>query len=216
VALGAVELKIIQALDAKRLAVLSHSAPKLHLGCGKHTKPGWVNIDVWPDPWETPRDVGAITINYDLTRGVPLASGTCAEIYSSHFLEHLCATDGAQLLRECHRVLRPGGRLRTCLPDFARVASAYVAGDIEYFSPLYDIFPGLIGDGVPRSDTIIDAVNNVLYQRGEHRCMYDTEKLERLLRAIGFTKVEPSSFDPAIDGDWDSREHFSVYVDAFK
>jgi predicted SAM-dependent methyltransferase len=155
-------------------------------------------------------------INYDLTCGLPLGNNTCAEIYSSHFLEHLWAHEGASLLRECHRALQPGARLRTCLPDFARVARAYVSGEDDYFLPLYRIFSEKIGDGIPGSETILDAVNNVLYQFGEHRCMYDTNKLVRLLSAIGFSEVEPSSFDPAIDGDWDAREHFSLYVDAFK
>lgn len=210
------ELKVVQAQDAKRLAALSPKAPRLHLGCGIHTKVGWVNIDVWPSPREAPRDPGAMVINYDLTCGLPLADGVCEEIYSSHFLEHLSAPEGASLLGDCYRVLRPGGRLRTCLPDFSRLAHAYMSGDTEYFAPLYDIFAGRIGDGVPGSGTIMDAVNNGLYQFGEHRCMYDLEKLAKLLTAIGFSQVESSSFDPAIDGSWDSREHFSLYVDAFR
>jgi predicted SAM-dependent methyltransferase len=195
---------------------LNQTAPKLHLGCGRHTKPGWVNIDVWLNPREMPREKGITTINYDLTRNLPLADSTCTEIYSSHFLEHLSAIEGAHLLNGCYRVLQPKGRLRTCLPDFARLARAYVDGNTEYFAPLYEIFTDRMGDGIPGSSTIMDAVNNGLYQFGEHCCMYDTEKLEKLLTAIGFSQVKPSSFDPAIDGDWDAREHFSLYIDAFK
>ncbi|MCW3030858.1 MAG: methyltransferase protein [Solirubrobacterales bacterium] len=196
--------------------MLGATQPRLHLGCGAHTKPGWVNIDLWRWPAAAPSEPDTTVVNYDLTRGLPLGDDTCTEIYSSHFLEHLWAREGASLLIECHRVLRPGGRLRTCLPDFARVAQAYVSNDDEYFSPLHRIFSDKLGDGVSGSGTILDAVNNVLYQFGEHRCMYDTDKLLRLLSAIGFSKVEASSFDPAIDGDWDAREHFSLYVNAFK
>jgi hypothetical protein len=210
------ELKIIQTRDARRLTALASTAPKLHLGCGLHTKAGWVNIDVWSNPRDAPREVGVTTINYDLTRGLPLADNTCSEIYSSHFLEHLSARQGASLLDDCYRVLRPKSRLRTCLPDFSRLAHAYVAGETDYFAPLYTIFASRMGDGVPGSDTIMDAVNNGLYQFGEHRCMYDLEKLVKLLTAIGFSQVKPSLFDPTIDGDWDSREHFSLYIDAFK
>jgi hypothetical protein len=215
-ALIAIELKIIQARDARRLATLGSPAPKLHLGCGPHTKPGWVNIDVWSKPREAPRGAGVTVINYDLTRGLPLADDASSEIYSSHFLEHLSAREGASLLGDCYRVLQPEGRLRTCVPDFSRLAHAYVADDPEYFAPLYDIFGSRMGDGVPGSGTIMDAVNNGLYQFGEHRCMYDLGKLTKLLTAIGFSRVEPSSFDPTIDGSWDSRPHFSLYIDAFK
>jgi hypothetical protein len=66
-----------------------------------------------------------------------------------------------------------------------------VAGDTAYFAPLYEIFAGRIGDGIPGSGTIMDAVNNWLYQFGEHLCLYDMEELETLLTAIGFSRVEP-------------------------
>jgi predicted SAM-dependent methyltransferase len=213
---ASVRLSLVQRRDARRLKTLDGALPKLHLGCGAHTKPGWVNIDMWHVPSEMPRRGGTTTINFDLTADLPLSDNRCAEIYSSHFLEHLTAEDGVRLLTDAHRVLRPGGRLRTCLPDFARVARAYVDADNEYFAPLYEVFPDRLGDGVPGSATILDAVNNVLYQWGEHKCMYDTAKLVALLSAIGFSRVEPSSFDPSIDGAWDAREHFSIYVDAFK
>src|SRR5271169_5830573 len=134
------EVRIVQARDVRRFAALSPTEPRLHLGCGRHTKPGWVNIDIWPNPQEAPSEKDVTTINYDLTRGLPLADNTCAEIYSSHFLEHLSAFEGAHLLGDCYRVLRQGGRLRTCLPDFSRLAHAYVNGDAEYFAPLYEIF----------------------------------------------------------------------------
>ncbi len=211
-----IELRAIRLRDARRLASIRDESTRLHLGCGSHPKAGWVNIDLWPDSDSIPDEPGLVALNYDLTQGLPLPDDICAEIYSSHFLEHLPARAGAMLLEECHRVLHSGGRLRSCLPDFQRMARAYVAGDTEYFAPLYEIFGGLIGDGVPGSGTIMDAVNNGLYQFGEHKCMYDAEKLEKLLTAIGFSEVRRSEFDPDIDGTWDAREHFSFYLDAVK
>jgi hypothetical protein len=211
-----VPLSRAQARDARRLAALAPTAPRLHMGCGVHTMPGWVNIDVWDPHATAPEPPGTIVINHDLTLGLPLGGGVCAEIYSSHFLEHLTDVEGARLLRECHRVLARGARIRTCVPDFAKLARAYIDGDRDYFAPLYEIFAGLLGDGVAGSETIMDAVNNGLYQFGQHRCMYDMEKLERLLAAIGFTRVTPSEFDPSIDGDWDARQHFSLYIDAWR
>jgi hypothetical protein len=86
--LGAVltraELKVVQARDAGRLAALDSAAPRLHLGCGRHTKVGWVNIDIWQNPVEEPREPGVTVINYDLTRRLPLADSVCEDIYSSH------------------------------------------------------------------------------------------------------------------------------------
>lgn len=213
---GRVELAYVQARDARRLAALGGHGPRLHLGCGLHTMAGWVNIDHWTTPSYAPRGDGSVVINHDLRRGLPLADNSCSEIYSSHLLEHFPATEGARLLSDCHRALMPSGRLRTCVPDFTRLARAYLEHDREYFAPLYNIFVGRMGDGMRGSGTIMDAMNNALYQFGEHQCMYDMEKLEALLSAIGFSVVHPSSFDPTIDGDWDAREHFSLYIDAVK
>jgi predicted SAM-dependent methyltransferase len=214
-ALGPLTLRRARARDARRLAALAHTQPRLHLGSGSHPKPGWVNLDLGGRQ-AAPGDGSTVVLNYDLTRSLPLPDGTCTEVYSSHFLEHLTAREGAAVLSECHRVLRAGDRIRTCLPDFGRLARAYVAGDVSYFAPLHEIYGDRIGDGIAGSESIMDAVNNGLYQFGEHRCMYDEEKLERLLSAIGFSAVERSAFDPSIDGSWDAREHFSFYVDAFK
>jgi predicted SAM-dependent methyltransferase len=38
-------------------------------------------------------------------------------IVSEHFFEHLFLDDAIALLRECQRVLKPGGVIRTCVPD---------------------------------------------------------------------------------------------------
>jgi len=40
-----------------------------------------------------------------------------------------------------------------------------------------------------RSRVIADYINYAVYQFGEHKCIYDYEKLTRLLSEIGFTSV---------------------------
>jgi hypothetical protein len=41
-------------------------------------------------------------------------------------LEHLRRPDAERFMRECHRVLRPGGLLRVAVPDLERIARAYI------------------------------------------------------------------------------------------
>jgi len=54
---------------------------------------------------------------WDLSNGIPFADGTVETVFSSHMLEHMTDPAGEVLLRECHRVLAPGGVLRVAVPE---------------------------------------------------------------------------------------------------
>jgi SAM-dependent methyltransferase len=90
----------------------------LNLGCGNRTHPAWVNIDLlsWrPD-----------VIAADLSRGIPFPDCRFAAVYHSAMLEHLRREDVAPFLRECRRVLRPGGILRIGVPDLETICRLYL------------------------------------------------------------------------------------------
>ena len=90
----------------------------LNLGCGNRYHPAWINIDVVP--------AGPEVIAHDLRRGIPLADDSCDVVYHSHLLEHLRRPDALGFMRECYRVLRPGGILRVAVPDLERLCQAYL------------------------------------------------------------------------------------------
>jgi predicted SAM-dependent methyltransferase len=95
------------------------AAPRLlNLGCGARRHPAWTNLD------RTARgpDVRACDLRY----GIPFPDAACAVVYLAHVLEHFTRTDGRALLRECHRVLRPGGLLRVAVPDLETIARLYL------------------------------------------------------------------------------------------
>jgi predicted SAM-dependent methyltransferase len=92
---------------------------RLNIGCGPHFHPDWVNIDlISPDPQ---------VIQHDLRRGLPLEDDSFDAVYHSHVLEHFHPGDAEQLLRECCRVLRPGGILRVVVPDLEAIAREYLS-----------------------------------------------------------------------------------------
>jgi len=91
----------------------------LNLGCGVRRHPAWTNADLVPDG----SDVHAV----DVRRPLPFASGAFAAVYASHLVEHLAPAEALALVRECHRVLRPGGVLRVVVPDLEGVVRAYLA-----------------------------------------------------------------------------------------
>jgi hypothetical protein len=52
----------------------------------------------------------------------------CDEVRASHVLEHFPAAQIPDVIAEWVRVLRPGGRLKVAVPDFAKIAEGYLAG----------------------------------------------------------------------------------------
>lgn len=92
----------------------------LNLACGATCvhSPEWLNLDYTP--------LGPAVQQADLLGPLPVASGSMDVVYSSHFIEHVPRDRVRALLRECHRVLKPGGLLRLVVPDLLEMCSAYV------------------------------------------------------------------------------------------
>jgi SAM-dependent methyltransferase len=131
--------------------VLTQRPLRINLGSGPTGPETWVNLDRSPTMLlrhvpraaRVLRQVGLIgdhhlvpwephIVRQDLTKPLPFADGTVDAAYSSHFLEHIYLNDAEAILRECHRVLRPGGVLRLALPDGEAWARELVeAGDDE-------------------------------------------------------------------------------------
>lgn len=90
----------------------------LNIGCGATFHPAWTNLDAMPlSPEVVPHDVRA---------GLPFPENQFEAVYASHVLEHLEPDAGLRLLRECHRVLRPGALARIVVPDLETIARTYL------------------------------------------------------------------------------------------
>jgi predicted SAM-dependent methyltransferase len=90
----------------------------LNVGCGRCYHPSWTNIDLVAS--------GPQVRQYDLRRGLPYDAEAFDAVYHSHVLEHLTPDQAEAMLRECHRVLRPGGVLRVVVPDLEGIARGYL------------------------------------------------------------------------------------------
>jgi predicted SAM-dependent methyltransferase len=88
------------------------------LGCGRVWHPAWLNYDLRPRAPQVRK--------LDLRRPLPLADRHADAVYHSHVLEHLPRATADRLLRECHRVLKPGGILRVAVPDLEDNARSYL------------------------------------------------------------------------------------------
>lgn len=91
---------------------------RLNVGCGAHYHPDWCNIDLVASS----KDV----IQHDIRQGLPFADNSFDAVYHSHVLEHLTPQQGEKLIRECGRILAPGGILRIVVPDLERITRLYL------------------------------------------------------------------------------------------
>ncbi len=185
------------------LASLPASGLLVNLGCGLRPLPGWVNVDCARSP--------LVDVVWDITRGLPFASGSCAAIFTEHVIEHVSRTDGARLAQECHRVLQPGGVLRASTPDAGRYLRSYVGDGAFLRDPRF----------AKAIETPLDRINIMMRQDGLHLWAYDAESLRRLLDQAGFSRTVEQSFGESLHAkmrgiDEPERAFESLYVEGVK
>jgi hypothetical protein len=82
---------------------------RLDLACGVAKKPGFFGVDISAD--------SHADLVCDLRTGPwPWADASVAEIYCAHFFEHLDPARRTMFMRECWRILAPGGQLVVTVP----------------------------------------------------------------------------------------------------
>ncbi|HVE78194.1 MAG TPA: methyltransferase domain-containing protein [Gemmatimonadaceae bacterium] len=142
----------------------------LNVGSGHRPLPGFVNIDInlarRPDMW------------LDVRNGLPFEDGTVDRIYSCHVLEHFYYDELTGVLRDFHRVLRPGGGMRLLVPSMEEAARAYLAGDASLLA------------NFPRATRSLGGrLFNTIFCDGQHRIGFDFSFAEELLQDAGFSDI---------------------------
>ena len=128
----------------------------LNIGTGGHDLAGWVNLD------ETkPGDVLA------RVPPIPFREGCFDEILMSHVVEHMKLDDGRALMKECHRILKPGGVATVIVPDAKIISLAYLTGQIDNWA---------LNDWLVYS----------YCQESPHRWFYDRQTLNQIVIDAGF------------------------------
>lgn len=156
-----------------------HQGGKLNLGCGPDRREGFLNADLGL----------AGEFHMDVTRRFPFADGTFALVFSEHLLEHLGEAGAARCLRECHRVLQPGGVLRLSTPDLARQVAYYRDPEGEGLAQRRQVAACSPWKYAPGSvATPAQALNDAFYLWG-HRGLYDRAELTRVLQEAGFGHI---------------------------
>jgi predicted SAM-dependent methyltransferase len=156
----------------------SATCPKLQIGGGPRRLDGWLNADIEP--------AGDI-LYLDATRPFPLRDGEFQFVFSEHMVEHVEFAGAQAMMRECHRVLRPGGTLRVVTPNLAVVAALVADCRSEAQQQHYDHFlRHFIPAGHPATKA---SAANAFFRSWGHRFIYDEATLRQLLESAGFAEV---------------------------
>ena len=192
----------IHRASARRAAELTTAGPvRLNLGCGDKKKPGWVNVDLYAPEAD---------LRLDLREPLPFPDGSIIHIYCEHFFEHLeypdvddamatvletpeRSSEALGFLRECRRVLAPGGVLDILVPDAERKIGMYVKRREDAFPVGRDWW------GPAWCDTPMHCINYLFRQGREHKYAYDEETLTRAFETAGFVDVRRRPYDPSLD-----------------
>jgi len=159
----------------------SNAVPRLHIGCGANLLPGWLNSDF---PARSPE-----VLELDATATFPFQTGTFSYVFSEHMIEHVPYAGGAAMLKESHRVLKPGGKIRISTPDLKFLMDLYLAGDRRtalqnsYIKWATDTFVR----NAPGYDPVF-VINNFVRDWG-HLFIYDEKILRFSLEQAGFTHI---------------------------
>ena len=115
---------------------------RINLGSGQRKFAGWTNVDCCSREGQVP-DVVADA------RSLPFPDGSAEMVALHHVIEHFGCGEADGVLRECFRVLAPGGSLFVFVPDMRKIAQRWLMGGIDDFIFLvntYGAYQGEEGD----------------------------------------------------------------------
>jgi predicted SAM-dependent methyltransferase len=180
----------------------------LDIGCGPNVSASFINLDY---DWKP-----GVDVVWDITKGLPFRSASLRGVFTEHCLEHISFSQTEGVLRESHRILGPGGRIRVILPDGEIYLSRYFS---QISSGKGDPLPYWESDRVRGWYSPILSVNRI-FRAHDHRFIYDFDTMRHMLGDAGFAEITKCTFqngrDPVLLRDTEHRQCESLYVEAVK
>lgn len=142
---------------------------KINMGCGKRNfGKDWIHIDGGEFPHLHSHNV----------KKLPFKKNSIDLIYSSHMIEYFDREEIIPILKEWHRVLKPGSTLRVAVPDFRAMSSTY-KGTLSSRRCSLKLFLGPLFGKMKMGDETI-----------YHKTVYDFRDLREVLNKCGFDDVQ--------------------------
>lgn len=173
----------VQALRPKKLVrtalyraglykLLKKEFAGLHLGSGNTRIKDFINLD---SSYVVDADIVAKVVK------IKVADNSLGAVYASHVFEHTDRTKAVKILREWHRVLRPGGILYIAVPDLEKLFGVYLENIKTYEND--------------NSRAVADKACRIIYggqtnKYDYHFYGYSFVTLKYVLEQAGFKKIE--------------------------
>lgn len=144
----------------------------------------------------------------DITRGLPIPSGSSNGIYCSHILEHLALDDFNAALQNTFKYLKAGGTFRFVLPDLEQLAREYLADNSPQAAMRFMEKSCL---GVKRRLRGIRGLLTAWLGNSAHLWMWDEKSMTEALQKNGFISIRRATFGDAEDGRFNEVEEIGRF-----
>jgi SAM-dependent methyltransferase len=208
-----------------RIKMTNRRGLKVNLACGDgwHCK-GWIGIDCKTAyPYGNKEGRKGFDVNCNLLNGLPFQDNSVKRILVSHFLEHVTYNESLKLLKDCYRVLEPGGAVRIVVPDLDLFIDRFIEEDEAFFRDEETAGGAWLGN---LTDTfLMNFFSHPSYGNTCHKYAYNFGNLSFRLKQCGFKEIVRSGHmrsqfkefnDKALDSSNSSVPLFSLWVEATK
>jgi predicted SAM-dependent methyltransferase len=181
---GAYGVKAAQSHHLISSYLSSHTVKKLQIGAGGSKGfDDWLNTDIEPQTGEA---------YLDATKTFPLPDGVLSYVFSEQVFEHLSYRDGLAMLRECHRTLKSGGKIRITTPNLLRLMQLFQDAKTDEMKTYIDgtITGGYWPEPLPRTISPEAVILNYEMRSFGHQFLYDPKTLRQSLELTGFQDIK--------------------------
>lgn len=161
---------------------------KLQIGAQSNSIQGWLNVDIAPKNLET--------VYMDATQPFPFQDGAFDYVFSEHMIEHITFNEGQWMLKECYRVLKPGGKIRIATPNLQFLIELYQEHKTEIQQKYIAFSKKYFSEPIPEMDVLV--INNFFRDWG-HQFIHDEKSLRYLLELAGFSEILRKSINESDD-----------------
>jgi len=116
-----------------------------------------------------------------IKNGLPYESDSIQAIYSNHLIEDLSQAEGAAFLRECRRILKPGGSIRIVTYNLDFIVKSYQSKNWFEETSLFDAGDTWINNECEQL--------NLIMREWNHQWLYNEIELKRLAELVGLSYV---------------------------